>query len=348
MNSLKNISVIIPSLDPDKRLSDVVNKVIEAGFCDIILIDDGSHEENKKHFPKGDKITLLTHPKNLGKGAGIKTGLNYVIENRTDTLGVVTCDGDGQHLAADVRAVCEKMIETEKFVLGVRDFSLPNVPPKSRIGNRMSTLLLALCCGSVIHDTQTGLRAIPKKLLKPMTEIEGNRFEYETNVLLALRSLGARFCEVKIETVYLDENKGTHFHPIKDTFRIFGRIIKYAVSSTASFLTDIILFCILNSFTAFGVIVSTVIARIASSLVNFILNKKMVFRSGEPLAKTILKYYALAIPVMLISAFGVKGIAMLLSLDSTSIWTTFIKIAVDCILFILNYKIQKTWIFKSK
>ena len=345
---MKNISVIIPSLDPNKRLQSVVKSVMDLGFTDVILVDDGSKEENKKYFPKGEGITLLVHPQNKGKGAALKTAINYVIENRPDSLGVVTCDGDGQHLAADLKKVCKKMAESGKFVLGVRDFSLDDVPPKSRVGNRLSSLALMLCCGAYISDTQTGLRAMPKKLLEPMSKIEGDRFEYETNVLLNMKAMGAEYCEVKIETVYLDENKGTHFHPVKDTIRIFSRIIKYLFSSLASFLVDIGLFAVLNGICHWGVFASTVLSRAVSSVVNFTLNKKVVFHSGASLSKSLVKYYSLAIPIMLFSAFGVKGLSLLLDLPENSFAITAIKFIVDIILFILNYNIQKKWIFKKK
>ena len=344
---MKNICIVIPSLDPNERLLGVVESVRSEGFTDIILVDDGSKEENKHFFPTGDDITLLVHPVNKGKGEALKTALRYVIENRPGSVGVITLDGDGQHLAKDVKNVAEKMLETGRFILGVRDFSLPDVPPKSRIGNRLSSLMLAVCCGSYISDTQTGLRAIPKDLYVPMAEVEGSRFEYETNVLLGLRSMHAKYCEVKIETVYLDENKGTHFHPIKDSLRIFSLIFKYLFSSLAAFITDIVLFWLLTNIFSIGVITSTVAARIVSSIVNFFLNKKMVFKSKESLPKSLAKYYLLAIPVMLISAFGVKGICLLTNIDDSSIIVTAIKLIVDIILFILNYNIQKKWIFKK-
>lgn len=344
---MKNVSIIIPSLDPDTRLSGVVEAVRNAGFCDIILVDDGSSEQNKKFFPKGDDITLLVHEKNFGKGQALKTALQFVLENRPDTEGVITCDGDGQHLAKDVLAVGEKMKQTGKFILGVRDFSLPDVPPKSRIGNRISSVALAICSGSYISDTQTGLRAIPANLLDKMIKVDGSRFEYETNVLLELHSMKAKYDEVKIETVYLDENKGTHFHPVKDTLRIFSQIFKYLVSSLAAFLTDIIIFSICNKAFLCGVFASTAIARVISSAVNFILNKKVVFNSHGSVTKALAKYYALAVPVMLISAFGVKGICLLLSVPDNSFFITIIKVIVDLILFIINYNIQKKWIFKK-
>lgn len=344
---MKNICIIIPSLDPDARLSGVVTSIMEEGFSDIILVDDGSSPENKKFFPSGEGITLLTHPQNFGKGQAIKTALKYVIENKPDAIGVITCDGDGQHLSKDVVAVGKRMLESGRFTLGVRDFSLPDVPPKSRIGNRTSSIALAICSGTYISDTQTGLRAIPKALFKQMSEIDGERFEYETNVLLELHSMNAKREEVKIQTVYLDENKGTHFHPVKDTLRIFSQIIKYLFSSVAAFLTDIIIFTICNKLLLLGIFVSTVIARIISSITNFILNKEVVFHSNCPVAKSLIKYYALAIPVMFISAFGVKGICSLLSVPDNSFTVTLIKLIVDFILFIINYNLQKKWIFKK-
>ncbi len=348
MNSLNNITVIIPSLDPDEKLSKVVEGVRAQGFSDIVIVDDGSKDENKKFFPQSEDITLLVHEVNLGKGAALKTAINYVINNRQHSQGVVTCDGDGQHLAEDIMKVCQTMLESGKFVLGVRDFSLSNVPFKSRLGNRLSSLALAVCCGSYISDTQTGLRAIPSAYLENMAQVEGARFEYETNVLLGMKSMGVQYCEDKIRTVYIDENKGTHFHPIKDTVKIFSLIIKYLFSSIAAFLTDIILFYLLNSVISCGVLVSTVVARIFSSAVNFFLNKNLVFKSKGSLFKPLLKYYGLAVLVMLVSAFSVKGISALLNLAGDSWIVTLIKVAVDFVLFIVNFKIQKEWIFKQR
>ncbi len=346
MKNKFDVCIIIPSLDPDERLAGVVEGLRREGFSDIILVDDGSAPENKKFFPTGEDITLLVHEVNKGKGEALKTAMRYVHENKKNSPGVVTCDGDGQHLAQDVTKVAERMLEGGDFVLGVRDFSLPDVPTKSRIGNRLSSLALAVCCGKYISDTQTGLRAIPQQLIEKMLLVEGSRFEYETNVLLKLREMKASVSEVRIETVYLDENKGTHFHPVKDTIRIFSLILKYIFSSAVAFLTDIVLFSLCNSLLSFGVITSTVSARVISSVVNFIINKKVVFKSGTPLLPAVAKYYALAIPVMLISGFGVKWLSGLLMLNEGSFVTTVVKIIVDCILFVINYKIQKKWIFK--
>ena len=345
---MKGISVIIPSLDPDFRLKGVVDGLKELGFTDIILVDDGSKEENKKFFPEGDGITLLKHEVNLGKGAALKTATKYISENRPDSLGAVTCDGDGQHLSNDIKRVAEKMVETGLFVLGVRDFSGDNVPFKSRLGNKLSSLALAFVSGVKTNDTQTGLRAFPARLYNELCEIGGNHFEYETNVLLELSHMNCGYTEVKIETVYLDENKGSHYRPFADSMRILSLILKYILSSLISFVVDNGLFMILHSAFLVSTATSVVLARIVSSVINFVLNKKVVFKSDASPIKALLKYYLLAIPLMLVSAFGLKGITYALGIPEGSFITTLLKIVIDTVLFTVSFTVQKKWIFKNK
>ena len=95
-----------------------------------------------------------------------------------------------------------------------------------------------------------------------------------------------------------------------------------------------------------------VIARAISSITNFVMNKKTVFKNSDSIPKTLLKYYALAIPMLLISNFGVKlivdSIGGALSGVSASALTTVIKIAVEFILFLLSFRIQREWVFSSK
>ena len=345
---LSRVTAIVPSLDPDARLAGVVESLQKEGFSDILLVDDGSKPENKAFFPSGKGITLLTHEINRGKGAALKTALRYILENRPDTAGALTCDGDGQHLASDARLVCEEMLKTGAYTLGVRDFSLPEVPPKSRVGNRVSAAALALVSGVKLRDTQTGLRAVPKALLQPMSRVSGDRFEYETNVLLELKNMSAAYTQVTIQTVYLDSNKGTHYRPFADSVRIASLLLKYIGSSLAAFAADILLFSLLNHLLSLGILASTVLARAFSSLLNFFLNRQVVFNSHASVGKSILKYYALAVPVMLVSAFGITGLCTLFRLDPDSLLVTLIKILVDTVLFLINFRLQKYWIFRKK
>ena len=108
MNDLSRVSVVLPSLDPDDKLVAVVDGLLEYGFSDIILINDGSKPENLHYFhdlaAQHPEITLLHHEVNKGKGAALKNAFRYVLQNRPDSLGVVTVDGDNQHHPEDTRA----------------------------------------------------------------------------------------------------------------------------------------------------------------------------------------------------------------------------------------------------
>ena len=104
MNELSRISVVLPSLDPDEKLVAVVDGLLQYGFTDIILVNDGSKAENLHYFTdlaaQHPEITLLHHEVNKGKGAALKNAFRYFLENRPDGLGVVTVDGDNQHRPA--------------------------------------------------------------------------------------------------------------------------------------------------------------------------------------------------------------------------------------------------------
>ncbi len=356
MNSEK-LAVIIPSLDPDEKLLRTVKGLIEIGFNDIILVNDGSKEENLKFFPDTEKYpecTILTHKVNKGKGAGLKTAFRYVLENRPDLAGVITADGDGQHTPEDILA-CGKMMLCEKdaVILGCRDFSGEDVPPRSRFGNKTTSGVLHLFCGMKISDTQTGLRAFPYCHLEEMLDVKGERFEYETNMLLAFKQKGIRYLEKKIQTVYIEENKTSHFRPVRDSIRIYRFIFSFVLSSVLASVVDATAFYILLRVLPLGKaleLVSAFIARVISSVTNFTVNKTKVFGSKGKIGKTLLKYYALAIPQIAVSTglyYLVKYLLSLAGLNYGEEIATVIKVVIDTILFFISFRIQQNWVFND-
>ena len=167
----EQVSIILPSLNPSEKFDRVVDGLIEAGFTDIVIVDDGSRAEKKEHFARAaehPECTVLTHEVNRGKGAGLKTAFAWLIENRPDSAGAITIDGDGQHLTKDILRCAEAMTEDGTIVMGCRDFTLDHVPPRSRMGNRFTSAVFRLFCGIRLSDTQTGLRAIPAALFPQM------------------------------------------------------------------------------------------------------------------------------------------------------------------------------------
>lgn len=342
------IPIIVPSLNPDEKLLCVINGLVSVGFSDIIIVNDGSDDEHLRYFEdvgKFSECTILRHEKNKGKGAALKTAFSYIIENRKDCIGVITADGDNQHQPNDIAACADAMIEKkDNVILGVRDFSLPEVPFRSKFGNKLTSFIFKTSCGLNISDTQTGLRAIPFEYLDKFIKTQGDRFEYETNMLLDMKTYSIPFSEVKISTLYIEGNESSHFNPIVDSIKIYKTILKFIASSIFSSLLDLLLFFVLQFIFTDMVKLCTVIARIISSLVNFFTNKKVVFGCKKGIGKTFLRYYALSIPLMIVSAYSVEYVTSLLSLENKLV-ITIIKMIIDTILFFVSYKIQRSWVF---
>ena len=363
MNDLSKISVVLPSLDPDEKLHAVIEGLLKYGFTDIILVNDGSKTENLHYFEEEAAahpgiIHLLHHEVNKGKGAALKNAFRYFLANRPDGAGVVTVDGDNQHHPEDTLRCCEKMLETGNMVLGCRDFTLEHVPARSRFGNRTTSAIFKLFVGMTLSDTQTGLRAIPRDDLALLATVKGDRFEYETNMLLAMKSHGIPFHEVKIRTVYIEENKSSHFHPIRDSWRIYKLILahffRYTLSSLTSAAVDTGVYTLLgwmlrgllNGLTLTAA--AGIGARVVSSLLNFYLNKKIVFESTVSTSKAMLRYYMLALPQMAAQVLLTQGVYLMLGIpDSATGLRTLLYAVVMTVLYVASFMIQQRWVFAA-
>ncbi|MBP5223283.1 MAG: bifunctional glycosyltransferase family 2/GtrA family protein [Lachnospiraceae bacterium] len=351
---MEGITVVLPSLNPDEKLNQVVNGLLEEGFRDIVIVNDGSDADHMEPFREAQthpEVTLLTHEVNRGKGRALKTAFAYIRENRREIAGVVTVDGDNQHRPKDIRACAEKMAATGEVIFGCRNFGGPDVPKKSRYGNLLTSFVLKLFCGIKLSDTQTGLRAIPYSCLELMEEVKGERFEYETEMIFALKRERIPFREVVIETVYLEENKSSHFDPIRDSFRIYRIIFAFAFSSGASCLIDYLIFSVLV-FALEGSLsrgpkltIAYVAARAVSSIFNYTMNRKAVFRSEAPVKSTIFRYYTLCAVQTACSV----GLVYLLSLafQAGSALEILLKVVVDVVLFMISFRIQQSWVFRK-
>ena len=360
--NLSNVCVVLPSLDPDDKLLTVIDGLLAHGFTDIILVNDGSKPENLHYFETAaahPEVTVLHHEINRGKGAALKNAFTYILSNRPNAEGVVTVDGDNQHHPEDTRACAEHMLQTGHLTLGVRDFSQPDVPKRSRSGNRITCSVFKLFVGMTISDTQTGLRAIPRKNLNLLSSISGDRFEYETNMLLAMKSNFIPFDEIKIRTVYIEENKSSHFRAVRDSWRIYKLILahffKFTISSLLSSVVDEGLFLILSAslhsvlsgFTLDAV--SVVTARFISSLLNFYMNMKMVFHSREKTGKALLKYFVLAIPQLFARLLLTHGVIVIFGIDEQdTIMRGIVYACVMILLFFASFTIQQRWVFAAK
>ena len=180
----KRIIVLIPSYEPTMLLIDLLKRLKKENL-EVIVVNDGSGDDYKDVFEKvGGYATLIEHDVNKGKGAALKTGLSYIKDKYDDNYVVVTMDCDGQHSIRDALKISNYALEhPSELVLGRRIRS-SKTPFRSRLGNAITRFFYRITTGLDVYDTQTGLRAFSSDLIPFMLDIEGERFEYEMNVLL--------------------------------------------------------------------------------------------------------------------------------------------------------------------
>ncbi len=340
------MKIIIPAYEPTNKVIKLIEQIKELSDLEIIVIDDGSGKNYKHIFKELEKknVKVLTHEKNKGKGEAIKTAIKYLIQNK-ENEGCVFADCDGQHTVKDIIKVQETLIKNHKdMVIGVRNFDQKNIPARSKIGNKISRVLFKMMTGIKIADTQTGLRAYSAKIFNWLLEIDGSRYDYEFNILLKIKEDNISYEEIKIETIYEDKNKQSHFNPIKDSILIYKPVVKFLLSSLLSFVID---FCLLLIFqyTLKNLLLSVILSRIISSVVNFVCNKNYVFerKDDKRVLGMIIKYYVLAIVIMILNYLILNLLYSKLNIN-----IIISKIITEIILYSLSFIFQKRVVFSKK
>ena len=326
--------VVIPAYKPDDKLTEIVDKLSTHNFK-IIVVKDGPCEFD---FSKLNNIVLLEHKKNMGKGVALKTAFKY-LRSLNESGTIVTCDADGQHLIKDILNLSEIAEKNKsKLILGVRDFE-KDTPLRSLLGNTITRFVFYSSSQKYIKDTQTGLRAFDFSQLDKMIKIDGDRYEYEMNMLYEFDS--DSILQVPIETVYIEENKDSHFDALKDSFKIYKSILKFSASGYISFLVDY--FAFLLFFYEIGlesIIVCNIIARALSSTVNFYLNNKYVFKNKDEVIKKYIKYITLVVSILALNTVVLK----IVTFFGVKVYVA--KIITEAVMFLVSYNIQKRIIFK--
>ena len=217
-----DVLIIIPAFNPDDHLKIIVDRLIKKNFNKIIVVNDGSiNEEPFKGIR--NKVIFLEHNENQGKGRALKTAFKYCVENNEEVQMVITVDADGQHDIEDIDKVYKKFKENKnKVVLGSRNFE--NAPLCSKIGNNIINKKIYKKTKLNLKDTQTGLRVVPMECLADLINIPGERYEYETNMLFYFTKNKIDIVEEDIKTIYIDKNKNSNFKKIKDSIRVYRTI----------------------------------------------------------------------------------------------------------------------------
>lgn len=336
--------VLIPAYRPDDKLLTLVRDLRAAGLDRIVVVDDGSKDQSAAIFAdvRIHQVPVVTHVVNQGKGRALKSGLNYILEHALGDAGVITADADGQHKLEDILKIAQAMaLDPEAFVLGVRKFT-GDVPWRSKFGNRLTRLVYTAVNGIDIRDTQTGLRGLPVGHLRLFLQLKGERYEYEMNQLLAIRTHGIKVLQVPIETVYIEANRSSHFNPVTDSLKIYGLLLRFIASSSAAGLIDLGIFYGLSRLIPGYLLATVIAARIVSSLVNYFLNHALVFARGSRHRQSLARYYLLATVIMLLSYSLIRLFNQVLG------WPLLLaKISGDGLLYVLSFYAQREFVYRT-
>jgi glycosyltransferase involved in cell wall biosynthesis len=347
---MKDVVIVIPSLNPTTHLLKLLETIrFEQPDINIVTVNDGSIPDSDEIFKQAKEnyySEVLSHSKNKGKGAALKTAFQFILDQLPDVQFVVTMDADGQHQYTDMmKCVKSARHHPESLILGARQFD-ENVPFRSKFGNLLTRNIFRLTTGTKLSDTQTGLRVIPRHFLEPFLNVDGNRFDYEMNMLMETKNRQWTIHSEPIRTVYIEGNTGSSFRVIRDSITIYWVFAKYVLSSIASFLVDVtayaVLIRLLANTTLSSIMVSSVLARVISSVFNYFVNREIVFKGRSNYS--FFKYFGLVVLQITASGFLVYAIHLVLPFINT----VFIKIVVDSFLFLVSFYVQKKFIFGKR
>ena len=219
--------VLIPSYEPDDKLIELVNNLVKEKF-EIVVINDGSNETFDNIFKSIESnVHLINYKNNKGKGYALKKGIKYIKDKYKEDYLIITMDSDGQHTIKDAKKLMEYTENNQNVLTIGKRLRDKKIPLRSKIGNVVSRFVFRTITGIDIYDTQSGLRAFSNKLTELLLNTEGNRYEYEMNVLLKCCNYKINIKEIEISTIYIDNNSNSHFNPIKDSIRIYKEIFIY-------------------------------------------------------------------------------------------------------------------------
>lgn len=241
------VIALIPAYDPDIKLIALVDQLKENAF-DIVIVNDGSGPEYQEIFDRcRDKAHVIGYEENSGKGYALKFGMTYILQNYPDAEGFITADADGQHSVADICRVREELNAGAEFVISVRNLRR-KAPFLSRLGNGVSRFMFAIANARFLPDNQSGLRGFAMKHIEWMLKVSGFKYDYELNVLLVAEKQGIHLTKIPIETIYFDNNSGSHFKPFKDTVRIYKTYFQTNIFVVISCVIEFILVILATIF----------------------------------------------------------------------------------------------------
>jgi hypothetical protein len=227
-------AVVAPTYNNAPMLLNVLNRLKPIGLP-VFVIDDGSTDQTAailagwQNAPH--KRYSRCHRHNRGKAAALRTGFDAA-----RTLGfshAISIDTDGQLAPEDVpRLVAAAAANPAALVLGTRDELVADYPTRSRVGRRVSNLLVNWECGQRVADSQCGLRVYPLHLVEAV-ECQAGHFGFETEIIVRCAWEGATVTSLPVSCKYFPIGERiSHFRPWRDSFRAVAMHARLIAAAT--------------------------------------------------------------------------------------------------------------------
>lgn len=219
-----DVCVVIPAYNESENIVRVANGVRDLGFP-VLVVDDGSTDNSLSKI-KIAGISFIRLPLNQGKGAAIRKGFEWCLNQKYQAL--IIMDADGQHEPMELGNFLGALQnDGVDFVIGNRMAHPVGMSWIRRLTNRFMSLVISTIAKQPIPDSQCGFRAIKRKVLEKIT-LRTERFEIESEILLETVRLGATIQSIPIRSVYA--GRKSHIRPVRDTLRFFKFLLSYLVS----------------------------------------------------------------------------------------------------------------------
>jgi len=213
--------VLIPSYNVGSTIGGIVKKIKGMGL-EVIVVDDGSTDGTERIAADNGAI-VMRHVKNLGKGASIKEGFDFILKG-TSFDAILIMDGDGQHSTRDIQKfILHAREENSDIVIGNRMGITKNMPFIRFVTNRFMSSVLSFICKHRIPDTQCGFRLIKRNVLEKI-KLDSDKYDLESEILIKVSRKKMKITSLPVETIYKDEL--SRIHPVKDTIRFIGLLTK--------------------------------------------------------------------------------------------------------------------------
>ncbi|MBN1526784.1 MAG: glycosyltransferase family 2 protein [Candidatus Omnitrophica bacterium] len=217
---MKKICILIPTFNEAKTIGQIIRDLKRLSLA-AYVVDDGSADESAS-ISEREGAVVMRHPRNMGKGAALRTGFERILRDGFDA--VLVMDGDGQHTIEDV----ERFIKEEEYIgadmiIGNRMLETSAMPRHRVVTNKFMSGVISRLSGQYVPDTQCGFRLIKREVLQKV-KLESSNYEIESEMILLAARERFTIESLPIKTVYRDEK--SRINPLVDTLRFIMLMAK--------------------------------------------------------------------------------------------------------------------------